>query len=174
MSLASQRLFLLHLSVVEKSQPPDVLVCTAVRFRSDDDATPLPPSVTVIPPEEHGEPRRVHLSATAEEIHAALNSHRTPPLKPIDERAALDIYPEDPTLPAVWAELHYDLSRTSYLEDQDPTVRFRSITIVGGDASIEVDYGVPPAQAVTLVPLSTGEFPVHAADEIGESMGWGG
>lgn len=161
MSLADQRRFLISLSAVEKSQPGFVFVCDMIRFESETRVT--------IALGAEGTAVTFPLTATAEEVWAGLTARGHGSLVS-PQRSALEGYPSSTSPASVWAELHFDLGRTSYLEDIDDTVRYRSLTIVNDQAVIALTSATHPHPAQARIPLSTGEMPIHAADELAEAL----
>ncbi len=167
MMLADQRRFLISLSTLEKSQSESTLVCRSVVFEAGG-------RVRLGPSPEGSESdevpaRSFAITATAEQIWMGLSDGWSPPLvRP--SPAALDLYPSRTDLASVWAELHFDLGRTSFLDEFDPSIRYRALAVVRGNALVELRSSASAKTVSVRIPLDTGEFPLHVADELAEAL----
>lgn len=155
-----QRIFLLSLAMVEKSQAPGRIVCASLHFGTDASVTIRTPGV--------GGDVQVGLDAVPEQISRVLADAFEAPLS-LPQRSALDIYPPDSDPASVWAELHFDLGRTTFLDELDARIRYESISLHGDEAIIEVSR--PGRSARVLIPVASGVFPVHVADELAQALG---
>ncbi|MGN8551981.1 UNVERIFIED_CONTAM: hypothetical protein OHV15_05290 [Microbacterium sp. SLM126] len=160
--LAAQRRLLLLLASVEKSQTRRDILCNEIRFSGDD---------VILRGGEADTHRVLPLDSNYSRVHAALQSMWTAPL---DSRSELsERYPSELDLAGCWAELHYDLGRTSYLDEIDPSIRYHEIGLMDGSVQISVSGASHRQGVIVNVVLDRGEAPIHVADEIGERLSHG-
>lgn len=157
--MAQQRRFLVRLSELEKSQVPIRVLCSRIEFTRDAVSLQSKPS---------GEGIALALGSDHGAIHDALERLLTVRLAP---RSALaEEYPVELDLAGCWAELHWDLGRTSYLDELDATLRYESIRLMEGSALVSVTGASMSGVVAVEVPLDAGSAPLHVADEIGEAL----
>lgn len=158
-TMAAQRGFLIRLSEVEKSQPDSRLICSRIQFEGDR---------AILTGASAGQQQPVALDSPLDSIHEALESMSPVPLAVRNELAAR--YPERLDLADWWAELHYDIGRTSYLDDLDRSALYDEITLVDDGAEVTVRSVAKAARVTVKLLFEVGVGPVHVADEISHAL----
>jgi hypothetical protein len=157
--LSGQRQLLRNLAVLEKSQDEDTLVCDSIVFENEGTAVISLRTASV----------RVPLTASSEAIFACSSATWTGKLLPPSDHA-LDAVNLRPSVAATWAEVHFDLARTSYLDELDSSIRFTSIVLDGGEAALSVSSRQRRGGAVVRVDLRRSRELIHLADEVAEAL----
>lgn len=157
--ISLQRRFLLLLAEIEKSQPEQSVICVDLEFSQDH---------VLVRVNTRNDEQVLPLVSDSEKIRASLEGLLERPVEPRNERA--DEYPRFLDLAQCWAELHYDLGRTSYLDELDSSIRYEYIRLVDGRALIAVSAATVTGLVVVTVPLDQEVAPLHVADEIADAL----
>ncbi|MCW3494484.1 hypothetical protein [Microbacterium sp. SSM24] len=154
-ALGAQRRFLVRLSGIEKSQRRRDIICTAIEFSGEE---------VVLFGGASGARRTLALGSSDALMQEALQTMWNMPLDPPDGLA--DRYPSQLDLAGCWAELHYDLGRTNYLDEIDSSIRYDEIRLVDGSGVVSASSVARKKSGVVRVVLDRGEAPIHVADEL--------